>query len=835
MNGMPSVSFFRSLTTAFLALAVSGPVPAEDCNGNSIDDLEDIRSPPVAFEAVSVTLLSGFVRDIAGVDFDGDGQEDIAAVSESNSEVVVLLQRDGSFARGPHAGLSSPPSAVTPADLDGDGDQDLVIATEAPPSILIAWNGEGPLGLEPQEVGVTAELTDLVAADLDGDGDADVAGTSRFEVVILETDDTGRLSRGADIPIGSNPVALVAADLDGDMEVDLATANTLGAELPGNVSIVFNGGRGVFAVPRNLAADSNPRAIAVVDRDGDSLPDLVAAGRSLEVYRNRGDGTFAEAESIASGVSATSICVLDANEDGAADIAVGSSERRITVLIHAENGGFQAGPSVNLSTEPLALVAGDLDADGDDDIASAGGALVISFFESGLQSAASFPVGGRTSVHMAADMDGDGDADIISADTHEPARGFVRILENDGNADFASGTAVPTSGYPYRMAVGDWEADADVDVAITTSGGTVVVFRNDATDLFEMTTLQIGGNVTALAAGDVDEDSRDDLVVGSENEGLAIFSSLSPGFARGATLAFTGMFPYFTAAADLDEDGTLDLVSVTGDTHKVVLHWNEGGGRFKGDPPLAGGTYPLQVSPSDLDGDGDTDLAIVNYGGEGARTLTNQGGRRFGPGTVKPAGVGPMTILASDFDSDADVDLACAGNELSLVVNEGRGLFSPGRTIVPIAGHTTWLSTADFDGDGSLDLGLGVTSFDGGGITVFLSRSRKATSQDTNGDLIPDECQAGSFHRGDADATGAVDLTDALTVLRHLFLGDPAPSCLDAADADDSGDLSITDGIFLLDHLFLGGVAPPSPGPPPGSCGLDPSPKSLGCLDYPSC
>src|SRR4029453_19410580 len=110
----------------------------------------------------------------------------------------------------------------------------------------------------------------------------------------------------------------------------------------------------------------------------------------------------------------------------------------------------------------------------------------------------------------------------------------------------------------------------------------------------------------------------------------------------------------------------------------------------------------------------DPDLAIVNYGGEGARTLTNEGGRRFGPGTVKPAGSSPMTILASDFDSDADVDLACAGMELRLVVNEGSGVFSPGRTLAPIDGHTPWLSTADFDGDGALDLGLGVNSFEGG-------------------------------------------------------------------------------------------------------------------------
>ena len=87
MSGMPSVS--RILMAAYFALAALGPIRAEDCNGNGIDDLEDIRSAPLGFEALPVTPLSGFVRDIAGVDFDGDGGEDIAGVSESHSEVVV--------------------------------------------------------------------------------------------------------------------------------------------------------------------------------------------------------------------------------------------------------------------------------------------------------------------------------------------------------------------------------------------------------------------------------------------------------------------------------------------------------------------------------------------------------------------------------------------------------------------------------------------------------------------------------------------------------------------------------------------------------------------------
>jgi hypothetical protein len=76
------------------------------------------------------------------------------------------------------------------------------------------------------------------------------------------------------------------------------------------------------------------------------------------------------------------------------------------------------------------------------------------------------------------------------------------------------------------------------------------------------------------------------------------------------------------------------------------------------------------------------------------------------------------------------------------------------------------------------------------------------------------------FTRGDANGDGAVDVSDAETVLGFLFLGGPAPSCADAADVNDDGALNIADPIHLLSFLFLGGarIPPPSPGP-----GGDPS------------
>ncbi|MBI4586662.1 MAG: lamin tail domain-containing protein [Planctomycetes bacterium] len=71
------------------------------------------------------------------------------------------------------------------------------------------------------------------------------------------------------------------------------------------------------------------------------------------------------------------------------------------------------------------------------------------------------------------------------------------------------------------------------------------------------------------------------------------------------------------------------------------------------------------------------------------------------------------------------------------------------------------------------------------------------------------------FIRGDAGRNGAVNISDAVLIISHLFRGAPL-SCLDAADVDDSEAIDLTDAILLLDFLFLAGTPPRPPFPRPG-------------------
>jgi hypothetical protein len=88
------------------------------------------------------------------------------------------------------------------------------------------------------------------------------------------------------------------------------------------------------------------------------------------------------------------------------------------------------------------------------------------------------------------------------------------------------------------------------------------------------------------------------------------------------------------------------------------------------------------------------------------------------------------------------------------------------------------------------------------------------------------ESHDASFIRGDANDDGHVDMSDAIHVLGHLFLGGPAPYCADAADANDNGLVQLSDPITVLQVLFqgTGSIAEPYP-----SSGYDRTVDELSC------
>lgn len=112
-----------------------------------------------------------------------------------------------------------------------------------------------------------------------------------------------------------------------------------------------------------------------------------------------------------------------------------------------------------------------------------------------------------------------------------------------------------------------------------------------------------------------------------------------------------------------------------------------------------------------------------------------------------------------------------------------------------------------------------------------------ASSSDLGFDLElratpPGDVEPVTFRRGDVDADGATNITDAVSALQHLFQGTAAPPCISAADANDDGVFDISDAVAVLMYLFAGADDLPDP---LTSCGVDPTPDDLGCEAFPAC
>ena len=170
-------------------------------------------------------------------------------------------------------------------------------------------------------------------------------------------------------------------------------------------------------------------------------------------------------------------------------------------------------------------------------------------------------------------------------------------------------------------------------------------------------------------------------------------------------------------------------------------------------------------------------------------------------------------------------------------------------TICGTLGGANCTNTIDVPQLASLSKGvhfLLVKVFEGGGGHNFRLRFQDPATGEpiTEGLSIctnPAGCAAGpvgkTFHRGDADNNGQLQLTDAVRILGFLFLGQAAPTCLDAGDADDNGQVQLTDAVRILGFLFLGQAPPAPPGPPGEACGTDVNAEDpdLGCETYTNC
>jgi hypothetical protein len=305
--------------------------PAEsfvNCNANGVDDSCDVEAGILGLRPADTYATGLSPLSIVSSDFNDDGLADIAVANRWSHDVRLRLgMSDGTFG----------PEAIYTA------------------------------GFNPGY---------LVAADLDNDNDVDLGVTLTGEnsVVLFENDGAAKFMARPAIIVGSQPWGITCADLTGDGFPELGIANT-----SGTVSLLVNRGNLDFDPPTSLAVGGTPRMIALADFDGDLMNDLAVSNEDhgLQVLRGTGGTSFASPVAYpADGLFG--IAVADLNRDGRPDVVgaargpangTGYSNGQAYYFENVGEGAFAAAHALLEQSHFWAVLAADLDLDGDVDVA----------------------------------------------------------------------------------------------------------------------------------------------------------------------------------------------------------------------------------------------------------------------------------------------------------------------------------------------------------------------------------------------------------------------------------------------------------------------------------
>lgn len=314
--------------------------------------------------------------------------------------------------------------------------------------------------------------------DLDDDNDADLAVVVGLNVDrYLNLGFAGWRLSGS-VRVDSQPVRIAAADLDGDGHDDLVTANDAPGPLDDNVTVILSDGARGHRLPRNFVAGRGPVALLVRDFEGDGVPDVWLTSRApgmrsvaISRLRNSGDGTLAPGEAVvvlSSGSVAWSLTPVDIDEDGDVDLVVTAED---VFLLENDGTGTFARP------RPLSF--------------------------------------GFRGAIVAGDMDGDGDPDFAA---YSQTISEVTWFENRGDGQFAPWSALPMDFLFVYLAFADFDADGDLDLAAKGPDlDRFAVFLNHGHGSFLAPKMFGSGRVSSRswAVADFDGDGRSDVSVGN--------------------------------------------------------------------------------------------------------------------------------------------------------------------------------------------------------------------------------------------------------------------------------------------------------------------------------
>lgn len=347
---------------------------------------------------------------------------------------------------------------------------------------------------------------------------------------------------------------------------------------------------------------------------------------------------------------------VDLDQDGDIDLAfpllqTGTFDQ-VVVILNNGDGTFGTPAYYSVGSSPRGITAGDVDLDGDIDLAVANSdsddcSVLRNNGNGTFLPEVFFSVGSGPRDLEIVDVNSDGRADIVCANFDDDSVSIIlgdgsgtswtvdsTITTHNGGGTFGNG--------PIEVLVTDLNADSHPDIV------TANAFSNTCTVMYNIAGnpgnfffgefalfVETGTNPNDVKAGDVDRDGDPDLIIANRNSSTVStrLSNLTtgvvfPSFTGGINISVPAA-PIGLALVDFDNaltlaDGDIDLIVSCENADQIAVLLNNGSGGFVLNSVYTTLGSPEEPSAADFDGDGDTDVAVPSLHDNAVSLFFNQ-------------------------------------------------------------------------------------------------------------------------------------------------------------------------------------------------------------------